>query len=431
MLSRITLTFGERPGAEPLSFDPGTVTIIVGPNNSGNSLFVRELGVYLLEPGNRSDNRIVADVEYVPMSPEDVRALLGTWQEHPVGRNTTEQEFHFSNPGVAGSGVSIQVRASELQSAEAIERLIPRFVVSYTLRLDGASRLSILARTESHPLAQPPQNILMALLKDDERRKQVREQSARAFGLYFVIDVTDLKYVRARMSERAPASEERGIDERSLAFHSAAEPLDNFSDGVRAYLGIFAAAICTEYRILLIDEPEAFLHPPLQRDLGSQLARMVHARGGLLVAATHSADLLMGCVQAGVPVNVVRLTYDRGTATARMLKSSDLLPLTRDPWMRSAKFLTAVFHRGAVVCEGDMDRVFYEEIAYRLGNVNDLKPADTLFLNGNGKSTCSRLVAAFASVFLRPPSWTSISSRRATSANSCVRQVCRRVSWNH
>jgi predicted ATP-binding protein involved in virulence len=45
MIDRIGLRFG-RLGAEPLEFDPGALTVFVGPNNSGKSLVLREINDY-------------------------------------------------------------------------------------------------------------------------------------------------------------------------------------------------------------------------------------------------------------------------------------------------------------------------------------------------------------------------------------------------
>ena len=43
----------------------------------------------------------------------------------------------------------------------------------------------------------------------------------------------------------------------------------------------------------------------------------------------------MGCVQSGVPINIVRLTYTQGDATARLLPNDKLLQLMRNPLLRS------------------------------------------------------------------------------------------------
>lgn len=44
MINELTLKFGPARNGPPLVFSPGAVTIFVGPNNSGKSLVLREIG---------------------------------------------------------------------------------------------------------------------------------------------------------------------------------------------------------------------------------------------------------------------------------------------------------------------------------------------------------------------------------------------------
>lgn len=93
-------------------------------------------------------------------------------------------------------------------------------------------------------------------------------------------------------------------------------------------------------------------------------------------------------------VDVVRLTYERGVAGARLLSRDRLTTLMRDPLLRSTGVLSSVFYRGAVVCESDTDRAFYSEINDRLlrfaggGGVED-----TGVSNAQNWQTCSNIMA--------------------------------------
>jgi hypothetical protein len=44
----------------------------------------------------------------------------------------------------------------------------------------------------------------------------------------------------------------------------------------------------------------------------------------------------MGCIQSGAAINIVRLTYQGGVATARALPSEKVQKLMRHPLLRSA-----------------------------------------------------------------------------------------------
>jgi len=55
-----------------------------------------------------------------------------------------------------------------------------------------------------------------------------------------------------------------------------------------------------------------------------------------LFVATHGPQFVMGCVQSGVPVNIIRLTYQAGQGSARVLENAELIKLMRNPLLRSA-----------------------------------------------------------------------------------------------
>ena len=102
----------------------------------------------------------------------------------------------------------------------------------------------------------------------------------------------------------------------------------------------------------------------------------------------------MGCVESGVPVQIVRLTYSEGLATSRSLPADQLQQLMKDPLLRSTSVLSSVFHEGAVVGEADSDRAFYQEINYRLGAKGEQHVKRSSFLNAQNKHTICRIIGA-------------------------------------
>src|SRR5690606_24595109 len=99
---------------------------------------------------------------------------------------------------------------------------------------------------------------------------------------------------------------------------------------------------------------------------GRALARLAKQRQGSLFVGTHSAEFLMGCLESGSDTAVVRLDYENGVATARQLPADEVQKVAQDPFLRSTDVLRALFHRGAVICESDTDRVVYDEVNHRL-----------------------------------------------------------------
>ncbi len=123
-------------------------------------------------------------------------------------------------------------------------------------------------------LQQPPQTSFQVLFRDDARRAELRRIIHDAFGLFFTIDPTRLGQLRIRLAARAPVSalEERGIHDEAVTYHAGALPIDQASDGVKAFTGMMTEIIAGDPVALLIDEPEAFLHPALSFTLGKEIA---------------------------------------------------------------------------------------------------------------------------------------------------------------
>lgn len=141
-------------------------------------------------------------------------------------------------------------------------------------------------------------------------------------------------------------------------------------------------------KIILVDEPEAFLHPTLSTKLGLELSKAAVSTKKQIFASTHSAAFLMGCIQSGAQLNIARLTYRDQVATSRILPSEEILQLMRNPLLRSTGVLNGLFHEFVVITEGDSDRAFYEEINERLLR---FKPEwgipNCLFINAQNKQT--------------------------------------------
>jgi len=93
-----------------------------------------------------------------------------------------------------------------------------------------------------------------------------------------------------------------------------------------------------------------------------------------------------------------------GTPTARALPAETLSKLMRDPLLRSTGVLSALFHRAAVICEGDSDCAFYQELNERLRRQAEARAEDgpspgsyirdAVFINAHGKHSVHRIVSA-------------------------------------
>lgn len=272
------------------------------------------------------------------------------------------------------------------------------YMAKCVLYLDGLGRLEM---TRSIPLRSydegaedaPP---ILSLLKQPEAMQRLRTLVATALGRHLVIDmVTQAPLVIWRLADEAPAeSMEGSYSKAARDYHSNAALLDERSDGIHAFIGMLAAIIAKSIDVVFIDEPEAFLHPPLVRKLARQLVAIAKESDRQFFIATHSADLLESCAAVGAEVNIIRLTHNNDRSTARLLDGAKLRELALDPLLRAESTLSALFHEGAVVCEAVADRVLYREINERLLLSDDKEGLEScVFLNAQNWQTVARMIA--------------------------------------
>ena len=365
MITEIQLKFGHAPVAAAPIIPVTPVTIFVGPNNSGKSKVLAEIQRMSTE-GHNHGNVILEKLSFEALSEDNAKAVIAILQS-PLREGEVPQPGHI----ILESAVGGRVWTHSDTLFSVIQRPASRpdwfgnsFLRHLVLRLDGPNRVQLVNESSAGDLQRRPHSSLQALFADDQKRKEVRRIVHEAFGSYFVIDPTHLGTLRIRLSPRAPIDdmEERNIHAAGVAFHSQAEQIETTSDSVKAFTGIVAELAAGDHRILLIDEPEAFLHPSLATKLGYEIAKTAVRANKRIFASTHSPQFIMGCIQSGVPINIIRLTYRFGVPTARLLPSNEILELMRNPLLRSTGVLNGLFYEHVVVTESDADRAFYQEI---------------------------------------------------------------------
>jgi len=392
MLSQVTLKFGASSERPALTFNPGPMTIFVGPNNSGKSLALRELGLSF----SQAQPAVMHIVENIALkSFDDAAQLIDELRAHASHEDGDTLYFSVQKSRAGERNIQQisleQIRRNFNRRPDWLKDVLGKVFV---IELDGKTRLALTDSREAGDLQKPPANHLAALFKDRTTRSRMREICLDAFGRYFVVDPTHPGKLRIRMAPLPPADddEEQALSERARLFHAGATRIEELSDGVKAFVGLLSAVVASISKVMLIDEPDAFLHPPLARKLGFHLAKLVQERGAKIICATHSAEFVMGCIESGVELQIVRLTYESGVATARMLQSDDLMTLMKDPLLRSSNVIASLFHEGVVVAESDADRAFYAEVNHRLVVAGRAGAKGTLFLNAQNKQTVSKIV---------------------------------------
>jgi AAA domain, putative AbiEii toxin, Type IV TA system len=167
--------------------------------------------------------------------------------------------------------------------------------------------------------------------------------------------------------------------------------LQEQGDGVRSFVGLLLHSM-VKMPLVLIDEPEAFLHPPHARLLGRVLVERTTADEQLIIA-THSDDVLQGVLEVrDRPIHVIRLTREGDRAIMRTLDPAAIRRLWADPLVRHSQLLDGLFHDAVLVCESDADCRFYAAVFDELIG-NDFGPA-LLVTHVGGKQRLAKAVRA-------------------------------------
>lgn len=397
MISRIKLKSGRSHGSEKTEFDVTPVTVFVGPNNSGKSRVLLEIEKFCRSGQRHPKNMVLEELHFEGIEPPDVESSL---RKIEVPANDNESidgnSIFIGSPKHGRQKVAKESLRGVLASpASNLAGFCQWFLTHQTLMLDGPSRIGLVGQQPGGDLQKPAQTSFQVLLRDNEKRQEVRRIIQEAFGVHFVLDPTNLGQLRIRLADRSPESEreEIGIDSAARDFHGAAQLIEGASDGVKAFVGIVTELIAGDPKIVLMDEPEAFLHPALAQKLGVEVAKAALVSGKRVFVSTHSPTFLMGCIQSGAPINIVRLTYRGGMATSRLLPSVDILGLMRNPLLRSTGVLGGLFYEFIIVTESDSDRAFYQEVNERLlRHRPEWGVPNCLFLNAQNKQTIHTII---------------------------------------
>lgn len=391
MISTIVLKFTENAD---LNLPTSGITVFVGPNNAGKSLVLKELELAYQTHPFPTGLKILEDYDVTWPSNDELEKSLKGFERFAQPNMPVD---HIAVGRIAPGG---GLEQGTLNKPNIFERARDRsdknwwatqFLRWGVLRLDGRSRFNLTNDQGTGDLLAPPQNVLAHLFQNDTARAKVRSWVLDAFQKYFVVDPTSGGTLRIRLSDSAPLADEQSLNLQAREYHRGATYIKDASDGVQAFTGIATAALSGEYHTILIDEPEAFLHPPLAKKLGKQLATFATERKGALMASTHSADFLMGCVQASKEVRVVRLEYSQNKSRGRMVDPTQLETLFKRPLLRSTNVISGLFYDGVVVTESDNDRAFYAEIFHRLTH-NLAEAPSVLFINAQNKQTIRDVV---------------------------------------
>lgn len=368
-------------GGDTFALKEDEKVIIVGPNNSGKSQSLREI-FSICENGIKPNNLVVTNLTVSKSGDfKDLRKFLAD------NADLIGETFRFGD---------WQITERLLQYWES-PFLIAGLAGGFIRKIAADDRLRICDQQNSiapEDQKSRPQHILY---DDEVLMNKISELFSRAFGKELMFDFRGGSKLPIHVGETPDI--ENVTDRVSNLYVSAVREnplLDKQGDGMKSYAGILFDAVVANRDITLIDEPEAFLHPPQMRRLGETLSSEVK---GQLFVATHSSDIMRGFLE-GTQGNVRILRLRReGSKNLVSEASPDVIKeLWEKPELRYSNALEGIFHEQTVICEDDSDCRLINCVADYLSSGSESVWQDTSYVPTGGKHGVPKVAAVLRKI---------------------------------
>jgi hypothetical protein len=358
----------------------GTFNVLVGPNNSGKSQTLRDIRDIIVK--GTDTGLVVARGVGLELPPEaearaGLRTLPHSSPDHAryLGVSADLQKVH--EIALRDDWIGQQFAANN--RSNLLRHLGPYWVA----HLDAESRLRLASPVECYDLrSESPANALQAFFAAGEAAQEsLRAAFREAFHMDIALDWAAMRKWYLKISrDFGEIPKER---DRLNGLLADAPELAQQGDGYRSFAGVALAMLTFQDRLLLLDEPEAFLHPAQARVLGRWMASQARDTNTQVFVATHNSDFLWGLVSGDPAVRVIRLNRRGDTTKLHLVPPTTVRDLIESPLLSSQPVLDSLFQRGVAVCEGDPDRAVYQTVAHT--RLQSRGGEDVLFIHANGK----------------------------------------------
>lgn len=395
MIKKITLKTGTE-------FTPGNINILVGPNNSGKSTFLKDISNTFRLGRNNHNNKVIEKIDVSLFSQDKASEYYYLHGKKEVfdryGRsvNATENTLLFedSNNNIREFN---EHDFTQLLTAETNLDSRLNYVESMSTQiLDGNTRLNTFSPQELKIRKNSNLVNRSNIQKLYNNRTLLEEFSSyvhESLGYFAeILHGDDSKGEISLVDKPLNESDRDSIAPDIIESLENGKLSNDVSDGIKAFVGILLELIAGEAETILIDEVEAFLHAPLARKLGVIISRIAVEQNKQVFVTTHNTNFIMGCIESHSDFNILRLTYEKDIPTSKIIKKEELREIVSSPLLRASRVFEGLFYKNVVVVEADSDRVFYEEINYRLNESEDpRKIEDCLFINARNKQTVGEI----------------------------------------
>lgn len=389
---------------------PKRINIIVGPNNSGKSRFLKELRDYLA--GDHRNLRILSTVDFpYPGSFGEINATYnigskmvqdqyGNWMLK-VYTNRPDQtldmtaslESYFTRNINAFSG-NWQEHFTNVVDQKDNAEFLSWFGSLFYQYIGTEERLTICKTQRNYGMDSNSANYLTSFKYSDELLTSLANKVKQLFQKDIYLDTQTLgDRLLFRVGENFDNIRNKPISNESEARNLFDEDmLDNQGDGLKSFVSTFLSLNYGKSEVLLIDEPEAFLHPPLARQLGEMIGESQNEK--TVFIATHSVEVLKGILSKCKDVNVIRITQPESHKNDVKLVNQEVLnSILQNPLLRVSRVLEGIFCDRVIITEAEADELVFQELIEKIFSESGL-----FFAHGQNKQTLATIAELYQKI---------------------------------
>ena len=394
-----------------IEIEPKTVNIIIGPNNSGKSRFLKEIRSFL--NGRENELKIIDSIEN--NYPKDFFELNEGYNvQNKVSRdyygnlvlrtyagqtsnnwdiNSSIENYSTKNLNTISANWKEYFEGIiENKEKEAFFQNLGQLFYQY---LGTEERLIISKIQKNYGLDSNNTNFLSACKFEKVLLDGLSKKVIEIFDRDIILDTqtlgdrlvfrvgNDFDYIKGTLNN----------DNEEITRLSKETTLDDQGDGLKSFVSTYLALNLKEKDVLLLDEPEAFLHPPLARQMGEMIGEVKNSKKQIFVA-THSVEILKGILSKCNDINVIRIRQPEANKNeVTLIDESILAGILKNPLLRVSRILEGLFCEKVVITEAESDELIYQEIIEKMWPQSGL-----YFAHGQNKQTLAEIAELYESI---------------------------------
>ncbi|MDA1054588.1 MAG: AAA family ATPase [Planctomycetota bacterium] len=363
----------------------GAITALIGPNNSGKTETLRDILRLAanFDPlaADRSSEEgpqpiVLSDLNFVPkLSIERMTHGLTV-----IGSDSSDGTV------VQGIGPDLKTPHKRAISRE-LQNILYRPVMNaksvwmsplgnlMQMRLSyvgSDDRRRLVAPTLAASPLQGPENLLQMLHDADANIHQaLAEAFAAAFdGMQVMLDTSERINLTLRVARDFPAALPDPLE--NARQYRELRGIHEEGDAYQSFAAILLTMLLGPGRVILIDQPEAFLQPAQARFLGRWIAANTSRLACQVFVSTRDAAFLQGLSAGSSELTVIRTERKEDITSFRSIPHDATRALARFPLFATQDALRLLFCTGVVVTAEADDRIVYQTVANRLPNSSSL-----------------------------------------------------------